>query len=259
MSHDWIIAACGIGIGFLSGLFGMAGSSVSTPVLRMLDVPRFLALASPLPVSLPTGLAGGVAYWRRGFVQARTVFWTVLGGLPTVALGAYLTTVIPGRVLMVLSGLFVVLAGLRVLLKRLPSIDQPLAATSPLLLLGIGVTVGFLSGLLANGGGFLLVPAYIILCHATPAQAAANSLVSAAILSIPDTWVHWRLGHIDPHLVLLLSAGVLPAAYLGGHLGATLRPTQTRWLFGGFLVLFGVFFLLRTLYRAEVYGWSGLS
>jgi len=174
-----------------------------------------------------------------------------------VTIGAYLTAVVPGRILMALSGLIVVLAGVRVLSKRPPPTGTALTACSPLLLVVVGAVAGFLSGLLANGGGSLLVPAYIILCGATPAQAAANSLVSAAILSVPDTWVHWHLGHIDPHLVLLLSAGALPAAYLGGHLGARLRPTHSRWLFGCFLLLFGVFFLLRTLHRAEVYGWTG--
>ena len=256
MSHEWIIVITGTVIGFFSGLFGIGGSSVATPVLRVLDVPRLVALASPLPATLPIGLAGGFAYLRRGLVRWRIVGWTVLGGVPAAAAGAWLTEIVPGRVLMALAGSFVLAVGLRVLLGRPRTAPaDPSLAIPPALLLAIGVSSGFVSGLLANGGGFLLVPAYLLLCRFTPAQAAANALVAAAILAVPDTLVHWRLGHIDPRLVLLLSAGVLPAAYLGARAGIALRPARARLLFGCFMILFGAFFLLRTLYRAEVYGW----
>jgi uncharacterized protein len=256
MSHEWIIVITGTVIGFFSGLFGIGGSSVATPVLRVLDVPRLIALASPLPATLPIGLAGGLAYWRRGLVHWRIVGWTVLGGVPAVAAGAWLTEIVPGRVLMALAGLFVFAVGLRVLLARPRTASARSALDcAPALLLAIGVGSGFLSGLLANGGGFLLVPAYLILCRLTPAQAAANALIAAAILTVPDALVHWHLGHIDPRLVLLLSAGVLPAAYLGARVGMALRPAHARLLFGCFMILFGAFFLARTIHRAEVYGW----
>jgi len=49
--------------------------------------------------------------------------------------------------------------------------------------------------------------------------------------------------------------GVIPATYLGARAGIKLEGRQSRLLFGGFLFLFGLFFLVRTLYRAEVYGW----
>jgi uncharacterized protein len=256
MSPDWVIVITGTLIGFFSGLLGIGGSSVATPVLRMLDVPRLIALASPLPATLPIGLAGGIAYGRRGLVAWRTVLWTVLGGLPAVTAGAYLTEIVPGRVLMALAGLFVLVVGLRVLIFA-PSAprDAPAAACAPGLLTAIGAAAGLVSGLLANGGGFLLVPAYLVLCRMTPARAAANALVAAAILSVPDALVHWHLGHIDPRLVLLLSAGALPAAYLGARVGLRLRPARARILFGCFFLLFGAFFLFRTLYRAEAYGW----
>jgi len=217
-----------------------------------------LALASPLPVTLPTALVGGVTYWRKGHVRGRAVLWTALGGVPAVILGAYLTRVVPGRVLMFLTGLFVVAAGARVLRKpanvETTAVQQPF---SPGLLLVVGVVVGLLSGLLANGGGFLLMPAYLLLFRMTHQEAAATSLVGVALLAIPGTWVHWQLGHVDLKLTALLSIGVIPSTYLGARIGLTLRRAQARWLFGSFLLLFGLFFVVRTLYRAEVYGWLG--
>lgn len=245
-------------LGFLSGLFGVGGSSIATPLLRLLDIPRYIALATPLPVTLPIAVVGGLTYWRRGFVQPFLVFWTVIGGLPTILLGAYLTSLIPGRLLMALTGLFVTVVGIRLLQRPLfPESKGGKAWCSPPALIGIGAVVGFLSGLLANGGGFLLVPAYLILCQLDTPFAAANSLVAVALLGIPGTWMHWRLGHIDFPLALLLATGSIPATYLGARVGLALEEKKAKRIFGLFLLSFGLFFLLRTLYRAEVYGWWG--
>jgi uncharacterized membrane protein YfcA len=88
-------------------------------------------------------------------------------------------------------------------------------------------------------------------------EAAATSLVAVALLALPGTWVHWRLGQIDPQLALLLAAGVIPSTYLGARASMALDSRQSRLLFGWFLLLFGLFFLARTLYPAEEYGWLG--
>jgi len=258
MSHNVLILVTGVLIGFLSGLFGVGGSSIATPVLRLLGVPRLVALGSPLPLTLPTAVVGGVTYWRRGLVNGWAVLWTALGGVPAVVVGAYLTTVVPGRVLMALTGLFVAAVGVRVLCKPGEAPTTGVRRTCPAWLLAVlGVGIGVLSGLLANGGGFLLVPTYLLLCRLSPQEAAATSLVGVGLLACPGTCVHWQLGHIDFGLVVLLALGATPSTYLGARVGLSLSRQRARWLFGMFLLLFGLFFLLRTVYRAEVYGWLG--
>jgi uncharacterized membrane protein YfcA len=242
-------------LGFLSGLFGVGGSSVATPLLRLFDVPRMLALATPLPVTLPTAVAGGLTYWRRGWVNGRAALWTALGGLPTVILGSELTAIMPGRLLMLLTGLFTLVVGIRVLRGPTSAEETGQERASTIAFLAVGAGVGFLSGLLANGGGFLLVPAYLLLFRMEAQEAAGTSLLAVAALALPGTWVHWRLGHIDPVLASLLAAGVIPSTYLGARVGTSLPARQSRMLFGLFLLVLGMFFMLRTLYRAGVYGW----
>lgn len=245
-------------IGFLSGLFGVGGSSIATPLLRLLDVSRLEALASPLPVALPTAIVGGITYWRRGLVDGRIAFWTALGGAPMALLGSYLTTLVPGRILMLLTGVFVMAVGGRLLLGPLDSDSDGAGSRAPLrvgMLLAVGAAVGFLSGLLANGGGFLLVPAYMLLCRLDPQQAAATSLVAVVFLAVPSTWAHWELGHVVPRLSMLLALGALPTTYLGARVGLAMRKDQARWVFGLFLLIFGWLFFVRTVYRAEVLGW----
>jgi uncharacterized membrane protein YfcA len=255
MNHPLFMVVVGAALGFLSGIFGVGGSSIATPLLRLLDVPRLVALATPLPVTLPTAVVGGLTYWRRGLVNGRVALWTAAGGVPAAILGSDLTAVVPGRLLMLLTGLFILVVGIRVLWGPTPGEKVVPCAVSPLAVVVVGAGIGFLSGLLANGGGFLLVPAYLLLFHMETQEAAGTSLVAVALLALPGTWVHWRLGHIDPTLALLLAAGVIPATYLGARLGTRLPPRRSRSLFGTFLLVFGILFVLRTLYRAEVYGW----
>lgn len=243
-------------IGFLSGLFGVGGSSVATPLLRLLGVPPLAALASPLPATFLTAFVGGFSYWRRGLVQARVVGWTVVGGIPAVVIGADLSGDVPTRVLMALTSLFILYAGVRVLRPGTPERPSAVPVSEPRgALLLLGALVGGLSGLLGNGGGSLLVPAYLIVCRMTPQEAAATSLVAVALLALPGTVIHWGLGHIDGGLAVRLALGVLPASWVGARLGMALPARPARHLFGTFLLLFGLFFLGRTLYRAELLGW----
>jgi uncharacterized membrane protein YfcA len=259
MAHNIILIGIGGIIGFLSGLFGVGGSSIATPLLRLIDIPRMVALGTPLPVSFPTALIGGITYWRRGLVHTKAVLWTIIGGAPAVVVGSYLSSEVPGRALMALTGIFVAVVGLRLLLKN--SIDEKMPTPATLkrepwsMFVLVGIIIGIFSGLLANGGGFLLLPAYMILFRFSPREAAATSLVAVALLAVPGTVVHYALGHIDIKLAVLMSLGVIPSTYLGARIGLSLSKDKARWLFGMFLLLFGLFFLLRTIYRAEVYGW----
>ncbi len=238
----------GIIIGILSGLFGVGGSSVSTPVLRLaLGVSPLIALATPLPVTLPAAAAGGYVYASRGYVHWRVVAICGLAGVPAVIAGALATAVIHGSALLVLTGLFVTIVGLRLLMTRELAHHEEHVHESAWLVAAIGVVVGFLSGLLANGGGFLLMPAFVIVLGMTTHEAAATSLISVVAFAIPGTIVHWSLGHIDVRLMLLLSAGVLPASYLGGRIGVVLPARVARLSFGLFLTLFGVFFGVKEL------------
>ncbi|MHB8515121.1 MAG: sulfite exporter TauE/SafE family protein [Dehalococcoidia bacterium] len=233
-------------IGVLSGLFGVGGSSVSTPVLRLvLGVSPLIALATPLPVTLPAAVAGGYVYHRRGFVRWRVVWTCSAFGVPSVIVGALATAVVHGSVLLVLTGAFVALVGGRLLVAPDHAAAQHPHEHGIERSAIIGVVVGFFSGLLANGGGFLLVPAFIVLMGMTVREAAATSLITVVAFAIPGTAVHWWLGHIDVRLMLWLSVGVLPSAYVGSRIGVVLNPTVGRLTFGAFLVVFGLFFLIR--------------
>ncbi|MHB9145268.1 MAG: sulfite exporter TauE/SafE family protein [Symbiobacteriia bacterium] len=235
-------------IGFMSGIFGVGGSSIGTPILNMLfHVPDLIALASPLPVTIPTAVSSAYSYWRKGLVRKDVALWASLAGLPGVVLGALGTRVITGPGLMVLTGVFVLIVGGRLLVRDRPAKAGGAASrfSVPVLSGSIGLVVGLLSGLLANGGGFLLVPAFILLLGMSMQEAASTSLVCVAFYAVPGTLVHWWLGNINWLLAFALSVGVIPAGYLGSRVGLAVRGDRTRVAFGLFLSVFGVDFILQ--------------
>ena len=77
----------------------------------------------------------------------------------------------------------------------------------------VAAAVGLLSGLLANGGGFLLAPLFVVVLRLSIKQSFATSLAVAAVLAIPGTIVHAALGHIDWELVAVFGATSIPLSY----------------------------------------------
>ena len=94
-------------MGFCSGLFGLGGSSIGTPILRLFGLPALIALASPLPLTLPSAIGGAIAYQKDRLIHWRIAVLTSLWGCPGVLAGAWLTAFIPETTLMLLTALSV--------------------------------------------------------------------------------------------------------------------------------------------------------
>ena len=237
-----LVGAC---IGFLSGIFGIGGSLISTPILRLLfGMPEMLALATPLPVTIPTAISGAYSYWRRGLVRKRISAFSIIGGLPATVVGAYLTKFVSGSLLMVFTGVFVIIVGLRMLFaSRLH--NSNIKFSQSFLAFVSGILAGFMSGFLAIGGGIVLVPAYIIILGLSMQEAAASSLICIAFFAVPGTIVHCMLGHVAWKVVLCLSAGVIPASYLGAMFGMSVKSKPLQIAFSIFLILFGAYFIFK--------------
>jgi uncharacterized membrane protein YfcA len=99
----------------LVGLFGVGGSSIATPLLSVLGVPGLLAVASPLPATIPAALAAAVPYLRGREARPRAAAWSLAGGIPATVAGALLSTVVGGPALLIASGALLVIVGLRVI------------------------------------------------------------------------------------------------------------------------------------------------
>ncbi|MGE5135803.1 MAG: sulfite exporter TauE/SafE family protein [Gemmatimonadota bacterium] len=242
------IVVAGVAVGLCMGLFGVGGSSVATPVLALLGAPGLVAVASPLPATIPAAAVDAVPYVRAGEVRPRAAAWSVLGGVPGTIAGALLSRLAGGPALLIVSGVVLVVVGVRVL--RPIEAETREAGTrrrkNRLLLVAATAGVGVFTGLLANGGGFLLVPVYLLVFGLQMRQAVGTSLVVIAVLAMPTLAVHWALGHINWVLAGEFAAGLLPGGVAGSRLAHRVQGPVLRTAFGWFLVAFGVFF---TVYR----------
>ena len=255
--------AIGIGalLGLLSGFFGLGGSSVATPLLRdLLGLAPLLALGTPLPVVVPGSIVAALTYARGGFVNGRVGLWTLVTALPFGVVGSLLSADVPSGALMFLTGLFVAVVGVVFFVQPLLRAGRPRpagpAARQPRPLqrgrvLTIGAIIGLLSGLLANGGGVLLVPAYVLFLRLATKEAFGTSLVVVIGTALPTSIVHAWLGHVDYALLLPLAIAMIPMAWLGARLTLAIPPARIRQLYGLMLVTLAFFFTAGELRAAR--------
>jgi uncharacterized protein len=246
---DTWLPLAGIAVGLVYGIFGV-GSAVATPVLSLLGVPGLVAVVAPLPALLPSSIAGAWSYARHGNVDRRLAGRIIAGALPAAVAGAVVSHRVDGRVLLALSGLALLLVGLRVLAGGGAVVDAERAArrrVDPRFVGPAAVVVGFTSGLLANGGGFLLVPLFLVVLGLDAHRATGTSLLIAATLTVPTLATHVVLGAIDWTTAGLLAAGLVPGALLGGLVGQRVPARQHAAAFGLFLVAFAAWYLVRLI------------
>lgn len=244
----FLVVLAGVAVGVAMGLFGVGGSSVATPLLALLGAPGLIAVASPLPAQIPAAAVSAIPYVRTGGARPRAAAWSLVGGIPGTVAGAMLSRVAGGSALLVASGIVLVVVGVRVL--------RPVAQATrdagtrrrqnrPLLVAATAA-VGVFTGLLANGGGFLLVPLYLLVFGLRLRQAVGTSLMVIAVLAVPTLIAHWLLGHIDWVLAGQFAAGLLPGSVASSRLAHRIEAPVLRRAFGLFLILFGAGF---TAYR----------
>jgi uncharacterized membrane protein YfcA len=240
------MVAAGLGVGLCMGLFGVGGSSVATPVLALLGAPGLIAVASPLPATIPAAALGAVPYVRAKEARPKAAGWSILGGIPGTVVGALLSRLAGGSALLVASGVVLAVVGLRVLRpieQEARDVGTRRRQNRPLLVASM-VGVGIFTGLLANGGGFLLVPLYLLVFGLQMRQAVGTSLLVISVLAVPTLATHWALGHIDWALASEFAAGLLPGSVVGSRLAHRLQGPTLRRAFGWFLVAFGLGFTL---------------
>ncbi|HTY35273.1 sulfite exporter TauE/SafE family protein [Mycobacterium sp.] len=240
--------AVGALLGGLSGLFGVGGSSLATPLLSLLGVPGLMAVASPLPATLATAAAALWPYLRQGNVRPRAALWSLVGAVPAAVAGAMLAHLVGGGPLLIASGVALIVVGIRVLRPvsdRAQRIGETRRKNRPMLV-AVSAGVGLFTGLLANGGGFLLVPMFLLLFGLTMAQASGTSLAVIAVLAIPATATHWALGHIDWSVAAAVALGAAPASAVTAMWAQRVAVKRLQAAFGWFLIVSGAAF---TLYR----------
>lgn len=249
MSGTWL-AAAGVGFvaGYLSGQFGIGGGMITTPAIRLiLGGSELIAVGTPLPVIIPTAITGVIEYHRRGLLDARVGLTLGAVGTAFSVLGAWLTSLVGGDVVLYLTAALIAwtafdMAHLALRPEQAAHVTAARAGRrgSWLWLAAIGAITGVYSGFLGLGGGLVVVPVLIRFLGFDAKHAVGTSLLAVLILAVPGTIAHYLLGHIDVTIALGMSLGVFPGAMLGARVTAASQEKTVRMAFSVMLLLVGL-------------------
>lgn len=252
MASPLAVVAVGLVAGVLSGAFGVGGGVVTTPAIRLLlGYPALIAVGTPLPVIVPTALAGAWSYWRAGLIDVRAALTIGLAGIPVTVLGAWLSDIAGGPLVLTVTAALIaymavdVALGGRASASRAESRRAGFAGYALL-----GAVTGLYSGFLGLGGGFIIVPLLARAFGMPIKRAIGTSLLTVSLLAIPGTITHWYLGHVDVPLALTLMLGVVPGALLGARLTKKAGEATVRYAFAGLLAVTAVVLVVNEFWFA---------
>jgi uncharacterized membrane protein YfcA len=233
-----VAIAVGFVAGVLSGMFGVGGGVVTTPAVNtLLGGTAIEAIATPLPVILPTSLVAAYTYGKAGELSIRAAKWASLPGIVGAVSGALLTEVVNTHLLLVITSALMVVTAVQVIRNRPHRTPWVIGRTPGWRYAVIGLAAGVVSGLLGIGGGVIMVPAFTLWVGMPLRRALGTSLLVIALLVIPGTIVHAILGNIDWAIFLALTIGVLPGARLGARIALGVRERTLRMAVGAFLLV----------------------
>ncbi len=234
-----------LAIGLSLGLLGSGGSILTVPVLHYLvGQPEKLAIGGSLLVVGLIAAAASIPYARSRQVDWNNVLWFGVPGMAGAWAGATLARWVPGTVQLALFAGVMLIAAWRML--RGGVVARGGRGPRRAAVVAGGVGVGALSGLVGVGGGFLIVPALVLLAGVPMASAVGTSLAVIALNSF--TGFAKYLGVLEnqslaldwPVLLTVAAVGIV-GSYAGNRLGRRVPQAMLRRLFGGFLVLMGLF------------------
>lgn len=254
MNQLFVEILIGLSIGFLSGFFGLGGSSIATPLLKMFaNVEPVYALATPLLVALPSAVSGAVVYYKNNHVDFKLAKLTIISGFPFVIVGAILTRFVSGKFLMISTGAFIFLISLSFVFRKKLFNEQAVDAAwryKNLRNFILSAVIGFVSGFLANGGGVILIPVYVKVFKLDIKDAFGTSLFVIPFFAVPGAITHFILGHIDLRLFLILALSAIPLANLSAKVAVKLKSESLEMAYGVFLLIFSILFMFREILRA---------
>lgn len=245
-----LVLLVGAVIGFLGGLLGKGGSALATPVLVALGIPPIIALAAPLPATVPGSLVAADRYRRQGLIDRDVLRWSLVAGIPATILGAVATRWIDAGGLVEATDVILIALGLRMAwhagtssVGRMDASGVALRMDSTRRVVAVALVTGVSAGLLANSGGFLLAPLFVAVLGLGIKPAFGTSLAVASVLAVPGTFVHLALGHLDASVVGAFALGSVPLAGIGARVALRTDPTRLERGYGVVLVVLGVGFL----------------
>jgi uncharacterized membrane protein YfcA len=260
-----VILAMGATVGFLSGMFGVGGGFLITPLLIFYNIPPAIAVATGANQVVASSTSGALAHFKKGTIDFKLGTVLLTGGVFGSSFGVWVFSLLRavGQLDLFVSLLYVALLGTvvgmmlvesvhamrRAASGEAPSLRRPgqhnwvhrlplkmRFRTSKLFVsvipvLGLGAVIGFLASIMGVGGGFIMVPALIYLLKVPTNVVIGTSLFQIVFTGAYTTIVHATTNQtVDIVLAFLLMLGGVAGAQYGAKAGQRLRGEQLRAL-----------------------------
>ena len=268
----FVLLGMGAAVGFLSGMFGVGGGFLITPLLIFYNIPPAVAVATGANQVVASSVSGVLSHFKRGTVDIKLGVVLLIGGIAGSTVGVWLFSILRdlGQLDLIVSILYVGFLGtvgglmmaesLRALARSRSgatvSLRRPGAHSwvhklpfkmrfkasklyvSVIPVLGLGLMIGGLASIMGVGGGFIMVPAMIYLLKVPTNVVIGTSLFQIIFVAAYTTVVHATTNQtVDAVLALLLMLGSVVGAQYGAKAGQRLRGEQLRALLAGLVLL----------------------
>jgi len=268
----FILMSLGLVVGFLSGMFGVGGGFLMTPMLMLLGIPPAVAVASEANHILAASFSGFLAHMRRLNVDFLMGFILLTGGIVGSVLGVfllkYLLIIGQEKIFISLSYIFIlVFVGVWMLWESLNTLKKSnrgkinklhehiwlhglpfkikfrkshlyISIIPPIF---IGFVVGVLSSIMGVGGGFILVPAMIYILGMPTQVVIGTSLLQIVFVTSVSTVMHSYINQtVDVVLSSLLLIGAVIGAQIGTRVMVKLKGEQIRFLLAIIIIIVAV-------------------
>jgi uncharacterized membrane protein YfcA len=282
----FLVFAMGLAVGFISGMFGIGGGFLMTPLLIFIGVSPAVSVASVASHIAASSFSGVINYWRRRAVDLALASMLLAGGFIGTAAGVWLFTLLRtiGQLDLAIALSYVVLLsavgslmiaesvraimrerhGRPVELRRPGShtwfhglpfklrFKQSRIYVSAIPIWVIGFVIGFIGAVMGIGGGFLLVPMLIYFLRVPTAVVIGTSMVLTLVTMASATILHAVTNHlVDAVLALILMVGGVIGAQFGARAGQNMRGERLRLLLGLLVLAVGLRFAIGLVLRPD--------
>ena len=274
-----VILFMGLAVGFISGMFGIGGGFLMTPLLIFVGISPGVAVASVASHIAASSFSGAISYWRRRALDPALASMLLIGGLTGTTAGVWLFTLLRALgqldltiglsylILLGTVGIMMIVESMRAIMRaregkpveiRRPGSHMwihglPLKMrfksskiyVSVIPICVIGFFIGFIGAIMGIGGGFLLVPALIYLIRVPTGVVIGTSMVLTLVTMAYATVMHAATNHlVDAVLALILMIGGVIGAQFGARAGQRFSSEQLRLLLGVLVLAVGLRFAL---------------
>jgi len=275
----FLILAMGLAVGFISGMFGIGGGFLMTPLLIFLGIAPAVAVATVSTHIAASSFSGALSYWRRRALDMQLALLLLAGGFTGTAAGVWVFTLLRSigqldltiglsyvLLLTAVGGMMVVEGAGAMVRARQGKPAQPRRPgthawfhalpfklrfkrsgiyVSAIPVLAIGFVMGFIGAIMGIGGGFLLVPMLIYLLRVPTNIVVGTSMVLTLVTMTTATILHAATNHlVDAVLALMLMVGGVIGAQFGARAGQSMRAERLRLLLGLLVLAVGVRFAI---------------